>query len=120
MGGFIAILLVLLLESLRISNIFRAANFFTLQGASSLLSGTVYGVIIRLIQAAYLGAALAILLVAPVKFVLGAIVGALVAAAIGGVAVPLLAMQGVALPQEIAWLGIGVLTLLLFVVFDTS
>ena len=101
-------------------NVFRGFNFFTLDGASSLLSGTVYHVILRILQAAYLGAAFAILLVAPAKFVLGALVGALVASALGGVAVPLLAMQGIVLQQEVAWLAIGVLTLLLFVMFDTS
>lgn len=120
LGAFIGVLLMLLFEALRIGNVLRGFNFFTLTGASSLLSGTVYGVIIRIVQAAYIGAAFAILLVSPTKFVLGALVGALVAAAIGGVGVPLLAMQGITLQREIAWLGIGVLTLLLFVVFDTS
>ena len=120
MGAFIGVLLILLFEALRVGNVFRGFNFFTLEGASSLLGGTVYSIFFRILQAAYLGAAFAILLVAPTKFVLGAFIGALVASAIGGVGVPLLAMQGIALQQEIAWLGIGVLTLLLFIVFDTS
>ncbi|MCA9997278.1 MAG: hypothetical protein KDE56_16080 [Anaerolineales bacterium] len=120
MGAFIGVLLILLFEALQIGNVLRGFNFFTLAGASSLLGGTVYGAIIRILQAAYIGAAFAILLVAPTKFVLGALVGTLVAAAIGGVGIPLLALQGVVLQQEVAWLGIGLLTLVLFIVFDTS
>lgn len=120
MGAFIGVLLMLLFEALRLGDMLRGLNFFAFADSAPLLSGTVYTVAFRILQAAYVGAAFAILLVAPAHFVLGGLLGAVVASAIGGVGIPLLAMQGIVLPQELAWLGIGVLTLVLFVVLDTS
>ncbi|MEM7116872.1 MAG: hypothetical protein AAF614_30860 [Chloroflexota bacterium] len=118
-GGFIGVLLILLWEALSLGNVFRGSNFFTLGGAS-LLTGTVVAVFIRILQAAYVGAAFSLLLVAPAHLIIGAMIGAFVASAAGGIGIPVLATQGITLPQELLWLAIGLITLAVFIIFDSA
>lgn len=118
-GGFVGVLLVLLLEALRLGNVFQDANIFTLGGAS-LLGGTFYAILLRVLQVAYLGAAVAILLVSPANLLIGAMIGAFVAAAVGGVGVPILAIQGVVLQPVLLWVAIGLVTLGVLVIFASA
>lgn len=118
-GGFIGVLLVLLWEALRLGNVFQGANFFTLGGAS-LLSGTVLTIALRIAQAAYVGAAIAIILVSPAHMIIGSMIGAFIAAAVGGLGVPILATQGIVLQQELLWIAISLVTLAVFVIFDSA